>query len=175
VGPQLDPRQVGHGGTVGNRPHETNRQVNIADAGDVIECEAARHDPDDGVGGVIHLQRSPDDVGIAAEVALPEAVVENNDGVAAVLCIGWLDIATEKRAHTKERLGILCEVGAVDVFRQSASGDLHVRAVEAKHRINRGCKAQVIQLCLAQVKIQNTEPGCCGSIMMGFMMRSAPA
>ena len=102
------------------------RQVNIADAEAVIECEAARHDPDDGVGGVIDFQRSPDDVGIAAEVALPEAVVENNDGVAAVLGIGWLDVAAEKRAHTKERSGILCEVGALDVFRQCSAGDLHV-------------------------------------------------
>ena len=78
VGPQLDPRQVGNGGTVGNRPHETKRQVNIADAGDVIECEASRHDPDDGVRGMIHFQRLPDDVTITVEVALPKAVVENN-------------------------------------------------------------------------------------------------
>jgi len=34
VWPQLDPRQVGGGGTVGKRPHETSRQVNIADAVD---------------------------------------------------------------------------------------------------------------------------------------------
>ena len=78
------------------------RQVDVADAGGVVECEAARHDPDDGVGGVIDFQRSPDDVGIAGEVALPEAVVENNNGVAAVLGIGWLDVAAEKRAHTEE-------------------------------------------------------------------------
>ena len=108
------------------------------------------------VGGVIDFQRSPDDVGIAAEVALPEAVVENNDGVAAVLCIGWLDVAAEKRAHTKESPGILCEVDAPDVFRQSAAGDLHVRVVEAKRRINRGCKAQVIKLCLAKGKPAET-------------------
>ena len=101
---------------------------------------------------MIDFQRLPDDVGIAGEVALPKAVVENNDGAAAVLCIGWLDVATEKRAHTKESAGILCEVDAPDVFRQSAVGDLHVRVVEAKRRINRCCEAQVIQLCLAEVK-----------------------
>jgi hypothetical protein len=50
--------------------------------------------------------------GSAAEVALPEAVVQNNDGVAAVLYIVWLDVATEKRAHTKESPGILCEEAA---------------------------------------------------------------
>jgi hypothetical protein len=91
-------------------------------------------------------------VGIAAEVALPEAVVENNDGVAAVLCIGWLDIATEKWAYSKESPGILCEVDARDVFRQCTAGDLHGPVVEAKHRLNRGCKAQVIQLCLGERK-----------------------
>ena len=87
VRPELDPRYVCQVGKVESR-HETDRQVDIADAGGVIECETARHDPDDGVGGVIDFQRSPNDVGIAAEVALPEAVVENHDGVAAVLCIG---------------------------------------------------------------------------------------
>ena len=34
VWPQIDPRQLGGGGTVGNRPHETGRQVNIAAAVD---------------------------------------------------------------------------------------------------------------------------------------------
>ena len=111
---------------------------------------------------MIDFQRSPDDVGIAAEVALPEAVVENNDGVAAVLCIGWLDVAAEKRAHTKESPGILCEVDALDVFRQCAAGDLHVRVVEAKHRINRGCKAQVIKLCLAKGKPAETRQDVAG-------------
>jgi len=101
---------------------------------------------------VIDFQWLPDDVGIAAEVALPEAVVENNDRVAAVLRIVWLDVATEKRAHTKESPGILCEVDARDVFGQPAAGDFHVRVVEAKRRINRGCKAQVIKLCLAKGK-----------------------
>src|SRR5215469_8026371 len=98
---------------------------------------------------MIDFQRSPDNLGIAAEVALPEAVVENNHGVAAVLGIGWLDIAAEKRAHAKESPGILSEVDAPDVFRQCAAGDLNVRVVEAKHRFNRGCKAHVIKLCLA--------------------------
>ena len=101
---------------------------------------------------MIDLQRSPDDVGIAAEVALPEAVVENNDGVAAVLCIGWLEVAAENRAHTKESSGILCEVDALDVFRQCSAGDLQPGVVEAKRRINRGCTAQVIKLCLAEGK-----------------------
>ncbi len=105
---------------------------------------------------MIDFQRSPDDVGIAAEVALPEAVVENNDGVAAVLCIGWLDVTAEKRAYAKESPGILREVDARDVFGQSAAGDLHVRVVEAKRRIDRGCKAQVIQLCLAEGKPAET-------------------
>ncbi|MDQ1450698.1 MAG: hypothetical protein QOK38_564 [Acidobacteriaceae bacterium] len=92
------------------------------------------------------------DVGIAAEVALPEAVVENNDEGAAVLRIGWLDVATEKRAHTKESPGILCEVDGRNVFRQCADGDLRVRVVEAKQRINRGCKAQLIKLRLGKGK-----------------------
>ena len=150
VRPQLDPRQVGGGGTVGNSVHETGRQINIADAAEVIECEAARHHPDDRVRGVIHLQHSPDDVGIAAETALPEAVVENNHRVAY---IERLDHPSKKGAHAKERLGILCEVHARDVVRQPVVGDLQmpVRG-EAKHRINRGCKAQVIQLCLAKGK-----------------------
>ncbi len=82
--------------------HQAARQVDIAGAGGVIEREAPRHNPDDGVGRVIDFQWLPDDAEIAAEVALPEAVVENNDGVAAILGIGWLDIATEKRAHIKE-------------------------------------------------------------------------
>ncbi len=75
---------------------------------------------------MIDFQHSPDDVGIAAEVALPEAVVENNHGMAAVLRIGWLDVAAEKRAHTKESPCILCEVGARDLFRKGAAGDLNV-------------------------------------------------
>src|ERR1700684_1047770 len=95
-----------------------SRQINIADAGGVTECEAARHDPDDGVGGVIDIQRSPDDVGIAAEVTPPEAVLKNNAEMPAVLGIGGLDVATEKRAHAKESPGILGEVDAPDVFRQ---------------------------------------------------------
>ena len=149
VRPQLDPRQEGGGGTVGNSPLETSRQINIADAGDVIECEAARHHPDDRVRGVIHLQGSPDDAGIAAEAALPEAVVENNHRLA---CIERLDHPAEKGAHAKERLGIVCEVHARDVFRQPVVGDLQVPVREAKHTLNRGCKAQVIQLCLAKGK-----------------------
>ena len=36
VRPQLDPRQVRGGGTVGNSPHETSWQINIADAGNLI-------------------------------------------------------------------------------------------------------------------------------------------
>src|SRR5919108_583575 len=95
---------------------------------------------------------APIDVGIAAEAALPEAVVENDDGVAAVLCIVWLDHPAEKGAHAKERVGILCEINARDVFRQPVVGDLQMPVSEAKHRINRGCKAQVIQLCLAKGK-----------------------
>lgn len=149
VRPQLDPRQVRGGRTVGNSPHETGRQINIADAGDVIECEAARHHPDDGVGGVIDFQRSPDNVGIAAEITLPEAVVENNHRVA---CIERLDHPAEKGVHTKEGLGILCEVHARDVFRQPVAGDLQIPVAKAKHRLNRGCKAQVITLCLAKGK-----------------------
>ena len=98
---------------------------------------------------MIHLQRSPDDLWIAAEVALPEAVVENNHRLA---CIERLDHPAEKGAHAKERLGILCEVHARDVFRQPVVGDLQMLGSEAKHRINRGCKAQVIQLCLAKGK-----------------------
>src|SRR5579871_1520769 len=152
MGPELDPRQVFHGGNVEKTPHQTAWQVNIADADGVIECEAARHDPDDGVRGVIHFQRSPDDVAIAAEVALPEAVVENNHGAAAVLCVGWLDVATEKRAHTKESPGILREVDARYVFGQSTAGDLHVRFVEAKRRIDRGGKEHLIKLCLGEDK-----------------------
>ncbi len=74
---------------------------------------------------MIDFQRLPDHVGIAAEVALPEAVVKDNNGVAAVLCIGWLEVAAEKRAHTKETPGVLCEVGARDLFRKRAAGDLH--------------------------------------------------
>jgi len=72
--------------------------------------------------------------------------------VAAVLGIGWLDVAAEKRAHTKERSGILCEVGALDVFRQCSAGDLQSPVVEAKRRINRCCKAKVIKLCLGKEK-----------------------
>lgn len=56
LGPELDPRYVGQGANVGKTPHQTGRQVDIADTGDtvhVIECEAARHDPNDGVGSVI--------------------------------------------------------------------------------------------------------------------------
>jgi hypothetical protein len=151
AGPELDPRYGGHEGKVESR-HESARQVNIADAEAVIECEAARHDPNDGVGDVIDFERLPDDMGIATEVALPEAVVENNDGAAAILCIGWLEVAAEKRAHTKESPGILCEVDDLDVFRQCTASDLHTRFVEAKHRIDRGCKAQVIKLCLAKGK-----------------------
>src|SRR5690349_11572895 len=152
VRPELDPRYVGQVGNVGESLHETARQVDIANPGGVIECEAARHDADDGVAGVIDFQRLPDDVWIAAKVALPEAVVENNNGVAAVLRIVWLDVAAEKRAYTKEAPGILCDVNARDVFRQFATGDLHVRVVKAKRRINWTCKAQHIKLCLAKGK-----------------------
>src|SRR5215472_12306779 len=137
VRPDFDPRYVSQVGNLGETLHETARQVDITDAGGIIECEAARHDADDGVSGVNDFQRLPDDVGIAAEVALPEAVVENNDGVAAVLCIVWLDVAAEKRVYTKEAPGILCEVDSRDTFRQCAAGNLHLRVVEAKRRINR--------------------------------------
>ena len=99
---------------------------------------------------MIDFQRLTDDMGIAAEVALPEAVVENNDGVAAVLCIGWLDVTAEKRAYAKESPGILREVDARDVFGQSAAGDLHVRVVEAKRRIDWGRKAQLINFVNAK-------------------------
>src|SRR5215469_14217811 len=134
VGPELDHQYVGHGGKLNNRNrHSTGRQVDIAHLNHVIECEAAWHDTNDGVGGVIDFQSSLDNVGIAAEVALPESVVENNHGVAAVLCIGWLEVATEKRAHTKESPGIFGEIVAHDVFRQRAAGDLHLREGEAKH------------------------------------------
>jgi len=135
VGPQLDHQYVGHGGPgakVDNRG-STGRQIDIAYLNHVIECEAARHHANDGAGGVIDFQCSPDDVGIASEVALPELVVENNYGAAAVLCVGWLEGAAEKRAHTKERPGIFGEIVAHDVFRQRGSGDLHVREAEAKH------------------------------------------
>src|ERR1700677_2365763 len=104
--PQLDPGHVGGGGTVGNSPHETSRHVNIGDAGDVIECKAAWQASDDSERGGINLKRSPDDVWIAAEVTLPKAVVENCNRMAAVLCIGWVDVAPEKRAYHKETLGI---------------------------------------------------------------------
>src|SRR5271168_3606502 len=70
AGPELDPRCVGPEGNVETRD-ETGRQVNIADAEAVIECEGARHDPNDGVGGVIDFEYSPDNVRISAEVALP--------------------------------------------------------------------------------------------------------
>ena len=141
VRPELDPREIGELRNVGKTSHQSARQVDIADAQGVVECETARHDSDDAVRGVIDFQRLPDNVGIAAEVALPEAIVENNDGLAAVLCIGWLEVAAEKWPYSKESPGILCEVDAPDVFRQSAVGDLHVRAVEAKRRLNRRCKA----------------------------------
>ena len=132
-------------------PHETGRQINIADAGDVIECEAARHHPDDGVGGVIDFQRSPDDVGIAAEVALPEAVVENNHRVAPLASNG--SIIRPKSGRTPRNVSAF----SVRYTPEMSSGNPSLVIsrcpfVEAKHRINRGCKAQVIQLCLAKGK-----------------------
>src|SRR6185312_13380300 len=99
---------------------------------------------------MIDFQHSPDNVRIAAEVALPEAVVKNNRGLAAVLRIGWLNVAADKRAHTKESPCILRDVGARNFFRKRAAGDLKPRGVEAKHRINRGGKAQIIELCFAE-------------------------
>ena len=159
VGPELDHQYVGHGGPGGSADsrRSTGRQVDIAHPSHVIESEAAWHDTNDGVGGVIDFQCSLDNVGIAAEVALPELVVENNHGAAAVLRIGWLEVAAEKRAHTKESSGILCEVVAPYIFRQCAAGDLHVRGVEAEHRFNRCCKAHLIKLCLANVRIHNLD------------------
>src|ERR1700756_4981397 len=112
--------------------HQGRWQVDIADVGQVIECEAARHYANDGVGRMIQFQRLPDHPGIAAKVALPEAVVKNNNGVAAVLRIGWLNVAAEKRAHTEERPSILREVGARDLFGLRA-GNLHLRGVKAKY------------------------------------------
>src|SRR6185437_1984371 len=152
VGPEFDPRYVEPIRNVGKMLHETARQVDIAYLNHVIECETARHHANDGVRGMIDFQRSPEDVRIAAEVALPEAVVEDNNQVAAVLCIRWLDVAAEKRVHTKEASGILCDVGALNVFRQRASGDLHVREVEAERRINWGGKVQLVKLCLTNGK-----------------------
>jgi hypothetical protein len=99
---------------------------------------------------VINFQVSPDDVGIAAEMALPEAVIKNSNRVAAALSIGGLDVAAEKRPHAKESPGIFREVDARDVFRQSSVSNLHVPCVIAKRRINRGGKAQVIKLCFAE-------------------------
>src|SRR5580704_3256678 len=98
-GSQLDPREIGELRKVVKISHQSARQVDITDAQGVVEGKAARHDSDDGVRGVINFQRLPDNLGIAGEVALPKAVVEDNDGPAAVLCIRWLDVATEKRAH----------------------------------------------------------------------------
>ena len=109
------------------------RKVDIAYAGGVVEGEAAGHDADDGVWGVVEFQRSADDVRIAAEVALPEAVVQNDDGAGrrsdrrmARCCV------RAKRAHTKECPGILGEVGADESSGSRAAGDLHIRAAEAK-------------------------------------------
>jgi hypothetical protein len=103
VGPELDPRYVN-----ADFRRQTERQVDIGNVGKIIECEAARHHANDGVGDLIDFQSLPDHVGIATEVALPEAVIENNNGVAAVFCIGWLDVAAEKGAHTKESPCVLC-------------------------------------------------------------------
>jgi hypothetical protein len=147
--PQLDPGQERWGRAVADGPHETSRQIDITHADGVIECEAARHHSDHRVLGVIHLQRSPNDVGIAAEAALPETVVENNHRLA---CIEGLDHPAEKGAYAKETPSILCQIHARDLFRQAVIGDLQLLVAEAKHRINRGGKAQIITLCLAKGK-----------------------
>src|SRR6266700_1556575 len=144
MGAELEPRQVLWNGNVRKMLHQGGRKVDIRDVSHVIECEGARHHANDAVGSMIKLQRLPENVGIAAEVSLPEAVVENNHGEAAVLCIGWLDVAPEKRAHTKKSPGVLCEIGGRNVFGQRATGDLHVCGVEAEHRLNRSGTAQVI-------------------------------
>jgi hypothetical protein len=99
---------------------------------------------------MIDFQRSPEDVEIAAEMVLPEAVVKNNNGLATVVCVGRLDVAPKKRPHTKESPGVLGEIGAGDLFRRRAAGDLQPRGVETKHRINRASKTQVIKLCFAE-------------------------
>src|SRR6185312_4509845 len=157
VGPELEHQYVGHGGPGANVDNRgsTGRQVNIAYLNHVIKCEAARHHANDGVGSTIEFQRLPDNMGIAAEVALPELVIENNHGAAAVLCIGWLEVAAEKRADTKESPGILGEVVTLDIFRQCAASYLHVREAEAKHCLNRCCKSHLIKLCLAKHQIAN--------------------
>ena len=141
AGPKLDPREVGALRKGARTSHQSARQVDITDAHTVVERKAARHDSDDGVRGMINLQRLPNNLGIAAEVALPKAIIENSDGLAAVLCIGWLEVAAEKWPYSEESPGIPCEVDAPDVFRQSAVGDLHVRVVEAKRRLDRRCNA----------------------------------
>ncbi len=130
---ELDPWDVGRGH---RRIHavvqQAARQVDIADAGGVIEGEAAGHDADDGVWGVVEFKRAADDMRIAAVVALPELVIQHSNVLAGALIVGGLDAASQQSVHTEEASRIAGEVGADDIFRERATGDLHISRQQSR-------------------------------------------
>src|SRR4029077_8718 len=97
--------------------------------------EAGRHDADDFVGFVNELHFAADDVGVAAEIALPELVAENYDelGILARRSIGG-NQPTAFEGGDAEMVGRVCgEVDRLNVFGEVTIGGGQVPKIHAEN------------------------------------------
>ena len=95
---------------VQDQRRRSERHRDVERATDLRAVELRRRDTDDRHGLTLDEQRSPDDVGIAAETPLPQAIAE--DGDAAVRTCEAILGCGEGTAHERHDAKLLEEVAA---------------------------------------------------------------
>ena len=120
------------------------RHVNVG----VLPGEARGGNADDGVGLVDHLHGLAEHGAVAVEVALPELVAENDDGlrVLAVDGVRWLNEAAERGGNAEILKGVGAEVFGGNIFRQIGAGDGEVPLVGQDRVFDDGGLAELLPL-----------------------------
>src|ERR1051326_3671449 len=96
-----------------------------------------RHHADHGERFVVESDLFADDVWIAGEALLPEAVAEDGDGRGAgsIVFVGEVAAEERRRAHHFEVTG--AAHARVEIFRFARAGEIHGPAAKGRHRLER--------------------------------------